>query len=93
VSLLIANGKELVPDPMRRSVIADAETQPVGAGHLLPGPHDVALGTDVHCIPGLILRIPAIEVVVMRSQGDEIFRAGPLVKLDQRIGVPTLRLP
>src|ERR1039458_4439597 len=29
----------------------------------------------------------------MGCQGDEILRAGPLVKLDERVGVPSLSLP
>ncbi len=90
---LVANGEKLIPDAMRRSVIADSESQSVGARRLRPGAHDVALRADVDAVPGLILRIPAIEVVVMSGQGDEIFRTGPLVELDQRIGVPSLRLP
>src|ERR1700738_3462479 len=52
---LIANGKELIPDPMRRPVIADPEPQAIGTGDLFPRSHDVAFRTDVHAIPGLIL--------------------------------------
>src|SRR5450631_2375536 len=67
---LVANGKEFVPNPMRRPVVAHAESQPIGASGFLPRSHDVAFGTDVDAVPGLILRIPAIEIIVMSSQGD-----------------------
>src|ERR1035438_9840871 len=78
---------------MRGAVIADSEAKSVCASHLAPNPNDVALRADVHSIPDLMFRIPAIEVVVMCRQGDEILRSGSLVQLDQRVGVPSICLP
>ena len=40
-----------------------------------------------------MLRVPAIEVVMVRRQRDKVLGSRALVQPDQRLGIPSLRLP
>src|SRR5581483_7519029 len=90
---LVADREEFIPGAVRSPVITDAETQSIRARDLGPCAHDVALRSNVHAVPRLMLRIPAIEIVVMRRQRDEIFGTGTLVQVYQVLRIPLLRFP
>ena len=40
-----------------------------------------------------MLRIPAIEIVMVRCQGNQVLSSRALVQLDERLGVPSFRFP
>src|SRR5208337_4789693 len=90
---LVAHGQKLVPHAAWRPVIADAKSQPVRTRHLGPGLYDVALGTYIHAVPGLVFRIPAIEVVMVRGQRNKVFGSRALIKLHKSFRVPSLGFP
>ncbi len=84
---------ELSPNPPRRAMIGDSELEPLRAGGLSPRAHDVLFRPDIHAVPGLVLRVPAIEVVMVVGDGDEVLGAGLGIEPDQFLGIPVLRPP
>src|ERR1035438_6845297 len=72
----VADRHKLPPCPSWRAVIGDPEPEPVRARDLSPGPHDVLLRSDLYAVPGLMLRVPAVEVVMVIPERHEIFGAG-----------------
>ena len=70
----VTHRHELAPSPGRRVVKADAKTHSMLARDFFPSADDVHLGTDVHRVPRLIFRIPAIEIVVMNAHRHEVTR-------------------
>src|SRR4051794_26154447 len=72
---LVSNGKELVPHAMRRPVIAHTKSQPVRTRRLRPGSYDVTFRAHIDAVPGLILRVPTIEIVMMIGDRHKVFGA------------------
>ena len=60
---------------------------------LFPSADDVHLGADAHGVPRLIIRIQAVEVVVMHAHGHEISRAHFDIQIHQLIGLPSVNHP
>src|ERR1039457_2317035 len=78
----ITNRKKLIPRPVRRSVIAHSKTQAIGTGDLGPRAHDVALPAYIGAIPRLMFRIPAVEVIVVSSESNQILGSSTFVQID-----------
>lgn len=72
---------------------AHAQRQAILAAGLGPLAHDVALGSHVHGVPGLVLAVPEVEVVVVVGQGHEELGSHALVEADERVGLPPLGFP
>ena len=80
------------PRPRMVGMERDAQRQ----SHLLGGSgplgEDVALGTDVHRVPGLVLGVPQVVVVVVVAQHEEILCSAAFVALHESHGIPFLGL-
>ena len=82
------------PPPSRTSWgRRDAEAQALLLGRLLPVADHVALRAHVDGVPLVKLRVPQVEVVVVRAHADEVAGPGLLVEGHQPVRVPLLRLP
>ena len=66
---------------VRRAVIAHAESQPIRTCNFRPRAYDVPLWTYVNAVPRLMFRVPAIEVVVVSGQRDQILGPARLYSL------------
>ena len=82
-----------IPLPRAGAVHAHAEPQPVPACGFRPNADDVFLGADIDRVPGLVPRIPAVEIAVVIGQRHEVLGPRPLVEPDQLLGIPLLGLP
>ena len=91
--LAVISLRALVPSPGMGGMDAHAQRQAILAAGLGPLAHDVALGSHVHGVPGLVLAVPEVEVVVVVGQGHEEFGPHALVETDERVGLPPLGLP
>src|SRR5271157_2545913 len=69
----VADRHELLPNSTRRAVKSNPELEPLRASNFFPGSKDVLFWSDIHAVPWLVLRVPAIEVSMMVSKRDEIF--------------------
>ena len=89
----IPDRHELPPSAPGRAMIRGSELEAVRASGLCPRAHDVLLRPDIHAIPGLVFRVPAIEVVMVVGDRDEVLGAGLGVQPDQLLRFPVLRMP
>ena len=83
----------LEPGEAGAEVLGDAEVESLLLGRLLPVADDVALRAHLHGVPLVQLRVPQVEVVVVRAHADEVAGPGLLVHRHQPIRVPFLRFP
>ena len=90
---LIPDRQEFVPRSVRCAMITHAKSQSVRSRRLRPSAHDVPLGTYINGIPRLVFGIPAIEIVVVVGQRDHIPGPSLLVKLNERLRIPSRCLP
>jgi hypothetical protein len=73
-------------------VFTHAEAQSICTSDITPGCHDIFLRTIIDCVPAVITRIPAIEVIAVDAERHEVFGACLLVFADERLGFPVFRL-
>ena len=88
---IIALGR-LIPRPRMIGMKRDAQGQSGFLGGTGPAVEDIALGTDVLRVPGLVLRVPQVVVVVVVAENEEILRPTALVLLDECLGIPAFGL-
>src|SRR5208283_2116809 len=69
----VADRHELLPNSTRRAVKGDPELEPLRTSSFSPGSDDVLFRSDIHAVPGLVLRVPAIEVAMVGGKCYEIF--------------------
>lgn len=71
----------------------DPELEPVRASNFSPGSDDVLSRSDIHGIPRLVLRVPAVKIVMMIGKRDEILGSGLGIEPNQLLGIPLVRPP
>src|ERR1700761_4700144 len=70
-------------------MFADSKAESTFASSRSPGSYDVALRSCRNRIPpGLMFRVPHVEVVVVDSHGEEVFCTGFDVEIHEVVGVP-----
>ena len=74
-------------------MVGHPKVQPILARGLGPDADDVLVRPDPDGIPGLILGVPAVEVVVVVGQRHEVLGARLHVELHQGVRIPVLRVP
>ena len=89
----IPDRHELLPNSPRRAMKGDPELEPLRTSNFFPGSHDVLSRSDIHAVPGLVLRVPAIEVSMVVGKCDEILGSGLGIEPNQFLGIPVVRPP
>ena len=76
----MADGEPFVSDPQ---MFADTKFQAGRMSRIAPGPDNIALRAHGDYVPGIVLRIPHVEVVVMNSHAHEVFGSRFLIEPHQ----------
>src|SRR5579862_3088336 len=83
----------LEPPPVTRLVHRHAKSQALAPGCRGPLAHYVAMRSVIDGVPGLMLRTPRVEPVVVIGQGDKQPCSGVFVTFDQRVRLPIEERP
>ncbi len=89
----VADCHKLAVRPCGSGVETDSKRHIVFCRDFLPYPHDILMRPHVHGIPGLIGRIPAVEIVVMVAHCHKIPCAHSDIKLHQVLRIPQIYVP
>src|SRR5689334_10087042 len=85
--------RRLEPPPVARLMHRDPEPQSVLPRQSGPSTYHIAVRAHVDRVPGLVLRVPRIETVMVIGKCDEKFGAGFFIALDQLFRVPIEQRP
>src|SRR5678810_1156685 len=89
----ITDGHELAPRSTRAIVKPDPEPQAALTRALFPGADDIHLDADMNGVPGLVSRIPAIEVVVVNAHRHEEVGSHLDIEVHQVVRLPPINHP
>src|SRR5579884_2116986 len=84
---------DVEPAPTPGQMLGHSEAQAVVARDLAPASDDVAFWSKHHRIPAVMLGIPAVEVVAVDAERDEVFGSGFFVAAYEGFRFPVLRSP